>query len=321
MAKVRVCEEIEECRHIWENHWPKTCLFDLWPVRACFQSHFNNPPYFLVAEKNEKIQGLLALSWIDEIHSFGHFPGEIWQGKTWLEQNKIMASNSNVFNKLMSHIPASSNIRYLTRESLRLSGEDLATDETGYLFFPKRYGYSFENYMQQFPGKSRKKLVRELERLQSLGLKFRHDDMGDISLLFRMNQEAFGEWSYFRDSRFLNSFEQLAVFLKNSGMLRITTALLGGKVAAVDMGALYGSTYTVLAGATNPDFPGIAKLINFHHLDWACKNGISTVDFLCGNFGWKERFRLTPRPLYAINTFPKTDVLPVFAAQERQLRV
>jgi hypothetical protein len=321
LAKVRVCEDIEECGYIWDNHWPKTCLFDLWSVRNCFQQNFNNPPYFLVAEKNKKIQGLLALSWIDETHSFGHFPGEIWQRKTWLEQNKILACNSNVFNELMGHIPASSNIRYLTRETLRLSGEDLMLDEIGYLFFPGRFEYSFENYMNQFPGKSRKKLNRELDRLQSHGLAFRHDDLRDISMLFRMNQEAFGEGSYFRDSRFLNSFEQLAVSLKNSGMLRVTTALLGGKIAAVDMGAIYGSTYTVLAGATNPDFPGIAKLINFHHLEWACKNRFSSVDFLCGDFGWKERFRLTPRPLFTINTYPKPDILPVFAARENQLRV
>ena len=321
MTKVRVCEDIEECQYIWEDHWPKTCLFDLWPVRACFQYHFNNPPYFLIAESNKKIQGILALSWIDEIQSFGHFPGETWQGKTWLEQNKIITSNAHVFNELMEHIPTSSNIRYLARESLRLSGGDLTTDELGYLFFPNRFGYSFQNYMKQFSGKSRKKLFREMDRLQALGLTFRHDDMRDISLLFRMNQETFGEWSYFKDSRFLHSFEKLAVWLKNCGMLRITTVLIGGEVAAVDMGAVHGSTYTVLAGGTNPDFPGVAKLINFHHLEWACDNRISAVDFLCGDFGWKERFHLTPRPLFVINTFPKTDIMPVFVAHESALRV
>ena len=264
---------------------------------------------------------MIALSWIDEIQSFGHFPGETWQGKTWLEQNKIITSNAYIFNELMGHVPTSANIRYLTRESLRPAAEDLITDEIGYLFFPNRFGYSFQNYLQQFSGKSRKKLTRELERLEVFGITFRHNDMSDLPLLFRMNQEAFGEWSYFKDSRFLHSFEELSVWLKENDLLRITTVLLGDKVAAVDMGAVYGSTYTVLAGGTNPDFPGIAKLINFHHLEWACQSRMATVDFLCGNFGWKERFHLTPRPLFTINTFPRPEIQPDFIVHESQLRV
>ena len=293
----------------------------MWDVRACFHDQFKNPPFFIIAENNRGIQGLLALSWIDDTQCYGHFPGEIWQGKTWLEQNKIVAANTNIFKELIGHIPAYASLRYLTRESLRMSGQDPAIDETGYLFFPHRFAYSFNNYMQQFSGKSRKKLFREIDRLQSMGLTFRHDDMSDIPLLFRMNREAFGEWSYFRDARFLRSFEKLTTWLKGAGMLRVTTALIGGKVAAVDMGAVYNSVYTVLAGGTSPDFPGIAKVMNFHHLEWSCENHLSMVDFLCGNFGWKERFHLTPRPLFTINNFSKTESLPVFVAKENELRI
>jgi CelD/BcsL family acetyltransferase involved in cellulose biosynthesis len=68
----------------------------------------------------------------------------------------------------------------------------------------------------------------------------------------------------------------------------------------VDVGALWKNTYTVLAGGTDPDFPGVAKLINFHHIQWACRQRLDLVDFLCGDFNWKSRFRLHPRPLYKI---------------------
>jgi CelD/BcsL family acetyltransferase involved in cellulose biosynthesis len=83
-------------------------------------------------------------------------------------------------------------------------------------------------------------------------------------------------------------------------MLRITTVLIGGRLAAVDMGAIWNGTYTVLAGGTDADFPGVAKLINLHHLEWACQQRMTMVDFLCGDFNWKERFHLTPRQLYQI---------------------
>jgi hypothetical protein len=41
-------------------------------------------------------------------------------------------------------------------------------------------------------------------------------------------------------------------------------------------------------------------VINFHHMTWACHQRLDLVDFLCGDFGWKERFHLTARPLYQV---------------------
>lgn len=300
MRTVRVCDDVEECRHIWDCTWPVKSLFDMWPVRACFQDHFNRRPCFLVAEDNEKIKGLLALSWLEEKQYYAHFPGETWQSKTWLEQNKIPAASPKVFRELLASTPAQTHLRYLTPESLPATELADTVDETGYLFLPRLFNFSFQHYMQQFSGKSRKKLTRELLPLQSQGVTYRYNHLPDLELLFRMNLEAFGEWSYFYDPRFLRSFESLFSWLHANGILRITTVMIGGKVAAVDAGAVWRSTYTILAGGALADFLGIAKIINFHHLDWACRQRLEVVDFLCGDFGWKKRFHLTPRPLYEI---------------------
>ncbi len=317
MLKVRAYEDLDACRQIWRKTWPNACLFDSWSVRECFQKQYNNRPYFLVAERHGRLCGLLALSWIEERQCFAHFPGEMWQGKTWLEQNKIAASDTDVFKTLLGCIPGVADIRYLTHESMLLDEESTSLDENGYLFFPVEYGYSFKEYMQRFSGKSRKKLGRELDRLRALGLSIRYDNFSDVGLMLQMNLEAFGRWSYFNDSRFLNAFEDLFARLQKKGLLRVTTLLLGGKAAAVDVGAFWGSSYTVLAGGTHPDFPGVAKLINFHHLEWACCQRLAEVDFLCGNFGWKERFHLTPRPLYQMHLPLEPEMLQCHHAEER----
>lgn len=301
MLKIRMCEDLAECQRIWSVVWPDESLFDLWQVRACFAESFSRLPSFLVAEERGAIKGLLPLSWIEEAQCYGHFPGEIWQAKTWLEQNKILASDAAVFAALLANIPGPSYLRYLTRDSLP-SGESAVVDEIGYLFLPGQFNFSFSDYMLQFSGKSRKNLRRELDRLEEHGVTYRHDHLPDVELLFSMNRKAYGEASYFIDPRFQNSFEKLVSWLHKNGMLRVTTILLGGVVAAVDIGAIWRSTYTVLAGGTNTDFPGVAKMINFHHLEWACRQRFASVDFLCGDFGWKERFHLTSRPLYKIQT-------------------
>ena len=130
-----------------------------------------------------------------------------------------------------------------------------------------------------------------------------------------MNQEAYKDFSYFNDARFLGAFEALAAWLYDNGHLRVTTVHIGGSIAAVDMGALWGSSYTVLAGGTSPEFPGVAKLMNFHHLEYACRTRLETVDFLCGDFGWKQRFHLTPRPLYEIRIPHARDTYRAFPAE------
>jgi hypothetical protein len=300
MLKINASEDLEMLQHYWQLYWPQTCLFDLWPVRVCFQEQFNRRPFFLIAEQNGKPQGLLALSWIEEKQYLGHFPGETCQGKTWLEQNRIWAGSPEVFRELVGHIPDTADIRYLMRESLPADGPTPEIDEIGYLFYPGQHNYDYLTYQQQFSGKSRKNLRRELALLEAHGVSFRYNAPADLEYMFAMNQNNFGEASYFSDARFLNAFTSLVGWLKDRGFLRVTTLMLGGKIAAIDIGAVWGRGYTLLAGATHPDFPGVAKLINFHHIEWACRQHFEVVDFLCGDFGWKERFHLVPRPLYKL---------------------
>ncbi len=306
MINFRICQDLEEGRRLWVKHWTMQSIFDFWELRMCFQKAFARTPFFILAENERGLCGLLALSWLEEEGCFGHFPGETWNGKTWLEQNRIIAMDSSVSKGLIDRISAPALIRYLTAESFDPSQGVPEIDETGYLFFPARHDYSYTSYLDKFSGKSRKKIFRELASLEKPGISFRYNCFKDIDDLFEMNQRNFGEKSYFNDLRFLKSFENLIDWLRRNEMLTVTSAIIGGKTAAVDIGAVWGSTYTVLAGGTHSDFPGIAKRINLHHIEWACRKRFTTVDFLCGDFGWKDRFHLSPRPLFQINHTPET---------------
>jgi hypothetical protein len=307
MLKVTVCKDLEKARAIWLRHWPQHCLFDLWPVRACFQDQFNHSPHFLVATQGNKVRGLLALSWIDERNYFGHFPGELWQGKTWLEQNKIIAADSRVARALLEQMPWETKIRYLNPSDHLHTETEVAVDEIGYMFFPQQFSYCFSSYLQSFAGKTRKKMNSELERLKARAVTYRFNHWPDIDEMFRLNLARYQNQSYFGDERFLRAFENLAAWLRANNLLRITTVLIGGKVAAVDLGAVWNATYSVMAGGTHADFPGIAKLINLYHLEWACDQRIQMVDFMCGDFNWKERFHLAARPLYTIQKTRNTE--------------
>ena len=292
------------CRKLWESLWPGRVLFDLWPVRWCFHQAFDRPLAFHVAEKAGRPVGLLALCRNNDEGTFVQFPGETWQGKTWLEQNRIIAPTPDILEILLDAVPGPVHLRYLKyRTGLNRTGL-VHPDETRYLFFPGSFGFSFDTYWQSIPGKTRKKLNADIRKLEAQDVCISEGTVSDMDHLFRLNLAAFGPDAYFYDARFLRSFELLAEFFHKMDMLRITCVHIKGRLAAVDMGVLWKGTYTLLAGGTSPEFPGVAKLINRHHLQWACAQKLKYVDFLCGDFNWKQRFRLTPVPLFELTTHP-----------------
>jgi hypothetical protein len=300
MSNIRLVTDLAECHAVWEQLVPRQNLTDLWEVRECFQRHFRRPACFLVAEDRSGLRGLLPLSWIDEHGYYGLFPGETWAGKTWLEQNRAIAQSDDVLDELLSRCPGRYHLRYLSAsESAPRIGRNV--DEIGYLFHPPQYGYDLGEYFSVFSHKSAKRLRTELVQFEVPGVTYRHEDLDDFDRLVDMNVGRFGEGSYFHDVRFRESFRSLLHLFRDRGWLRLTAVLIGGELAAVDIGCLHENTYTLLGGGTHPGYPGVAKLINIHHMNRACEERIGTVDFLCGDFSWKKLFHLTPRPLHLIS--------------------
>ena len=300
MLRLRIVTGLDECRDVWKRTIPQETITDLWEVRECFQRHFQRPAHFIVAEAAGRTCGLLPLSWIEESLCYGYFPGETWDSKTWLEQNRIPVRDRAVLEDLLSRCPLPYHLRYLLPLDC-VAEDEHVIDEVGYLFVPAHCDYDIENYFQQFSHRSAKRIKRELAAIEGKGARYRYDETGDFEHLVRLNVSRFGTSSYFHDERFLESFRSLMNLLNDRGWLRLTTVMIGGEPAAVDMGCVYRGVYTLLGGGTHGGHPGVAKLINIHHMRRACQERLQLVDFLCGDFSWKNLFHLTPRPLYALS--------------------
>lgn len=295
--------EADACRQLWEQCIPPEQLTDLWDIRACFHEHFQRELFFVVARDGEQVVGLIPLCFIPEHGYYGYFPGEVWMGKTWLERNRIIARDAHVLKGMFQwlqdrQIPY--HIRYLLANG-HVSPELVHEDEIGYLFYPRNFENSVEEYYRMFSRKSIKTIRREVDRFYSRKLVIRTDFEPDFEVMIALNIERFGTQSYFADNQFATSFRVLRDYLRKNGMLKITTVLIDDKIAAVDMGCLYNGDYILLAGGTHTDYPGIAKLINLHHIQQACSNNYEAVDFLCGDFTWKKIFHLSPRILYKMS--------------------
>jgi hypothetical protein len=300
VSRIRVVSDPAECRRLWDEVIPREFISDLWEVRACFDDAYRHTPCFVVVEEQGEVRGLLPLSLNGDSGLFNFFPGETWSGKTWLEQNRIVIDNPRLLAEMLAAVPGPYHLRYL-RPWSRTGEVYTQVDEIGYLFCPPKYGYDMERYYDEFSHKTAKKLRRELAAWDERGVSWRFDDPDDFDLMIDLNLGRYGQASYFYDPRFAKSFRALRDLLKGRGWLRVVTILVDGEPAAVDLGSVYNGTLTMLAGGTNGRHVGIAKLINTHHMSWACEQKLDRVDFLCGDFNWKEMFHLTPVPLYLLH--------------------
>lgn len=292
--------DLAVAERLWQERVPCETIFDLWEVRAAFHHQFRRP--FKLWYSADPAEGLfLPLSRVEERNVWCWFPGETWQGMTWLEQNRPMFGGLDR-NGLRALVGAELHLRYLLPPLD--TTENLPVDETGYLFHPADHQYRIEGWWRSFSHKRGKLIRREMERLASRGLEFSHDEDDSFNRMVAMNLERFGSDSYFHDPRFREGFRAMLQVLERTTRVRSTALYLDGRLAALDIGALFNGRYTLLAGATNANFPGAAKLINLHHLEYACRERLEEVDFLCGDSGcsWKPLFHLTPRPLYLLTT-------------------
>ncbi|MGE4285506.1 MAG: GNAT family N-acetyltransferase [Phycisphaerae bacterium] len=305
--KLRTTENISQCRELWRRYVPQDCFFNLWEVRECFHLTFGNEPFFVTAEENGVLCGLLALCRNGSGKGVSFFPGELYGGRTWLEQNVIYASSHRALETLLGALPNEGEVRYL-----RAAGGLLETfcdeDELNYSLLPPALDYDFDRYLAGMDGKYRRNLLRELRQFDA---EVRLNNFADIDAMLDLNLQNFGSHSYFADSRFLAGFRRMLGYARYMEALRVTTMLVDGQIAAVDVGVTHANRHTVLAGGTNPLFKGIAKHINIHHIKWALESRLGRVDFLCGDFGWKDKFALHAEPLYKLSREKIAVQLPV----------
>jgi len=212
MRLIRTVDDIDECRSLWKQLMPTELVSDLWEVRACFQEQYRHSPRFVVAEEGGVIKGFLPMSWNEETEQYNYFPGETWEGKTWLEQNRIIADSRDTLRAMLASLDSPYHLRYL-RSERSWGAVDETIDETGYLFLPEPYGYDMDRYFEAFSHKTSKKLRKELDAWQQRKIDYRYDSLDDFETLCQMNRSRFGRLSYFYDDRFLSSFRSLTSLL------------------------------------------------------------------------------------------------------------
>jgi hypothetical protein len=293
--------DIDDCMKLWERLIPVKDISDLWDFRLCFQRHFNHRPFFLILEDGSGIAGMLPLSYVKELDMFAFFPGEIWKGKTWIERTPVYLREPDYVEELLSHCPERTYLRYM-EPFTEFYDPGFELDEIGYVLYPPDFDFDLDQFLKRFSRKRIREIKKVIRSFSDDSGTFHVNRLVDFGLLLEMSLQYFGRNSYLYDPRFREGFRDVMYFLYDNGFLRMVSFEIHGRIAAVDLGALFNGTYTVFLGGTNSQFPGIAKAMNMHHIEYACNQKATKLDFLCGDFHWKRLWHLDPEPLYRFVT-------------------
>ena len=262
-------------------------------------------------EDKGNIYGVLPLSHINNLDIAAFFPGETWKNRSWLERTSIYAINQDILYGLLSDCCERTYLRYIECDSEYLT-DQMASDETGYVIYPGQIDYDKGNYRMRFSNKKFKGIMRDVNTIIDMGATFHLNRIEDFELLVEMSIERYGDDSYLQDTRFRKSFRDVIRFLYQKGYLRMVSLELDGRTMAVDVGAIYNSVYTIFLGGVFSRVPGLPKAMNMHHIDYALKNRIYKVDFLCGDFNWKKLWHLDEEPLFKLVSPDLEDTAPMY---------
>jgi hypothetical protein len=293
MMRSRFIKDLDQCKILWNTLIRPKSVSDLWEFRSCFDRRFRCPPAFLILEDAKGIAGMLPLSYSEETDRFVFFPGETWKGKTWMERTPFFLREEAYLPELFSSSPEKTFLRYIEPFS-DLPPGDFGVDEIGYVLYPSRINFDQTLYKKRFSSKKFKNIMKTIGALTGPEGRFYLNRVEDFDLLVDMSLKCFGRDSYLEDHR----FRDVMHLLHRKKWLRMVSLEIQGKTVAVDLGAIFGGTYTIFLGGTDRDVPGIAKVMNMHHIEFAFREGLFKVDFLCGDFNWKKLWHLDPEPLY-----------------------
>ena len=294
--RISYITELEECERLWRLLIRPKSISDLWEFRLCFHRYFDHRPCFLLVEDREGIAGMVPLSYVENMDLFVFFPGELWKDKTWIERTPIYLREPDLIQDVLRSCPKRTYLRYMdVPEAIDFA--DLTVDEIGYVLYNRGLGPDLAHYRHRFSNKKFKAILKEVGSYMK-NASFHLNRLEDFDLIVDMSVEYYGKDSYLHDSRLREGFRDIMFFLQQRGWLRMVSLEIEGRTVAVDLGALRQGTYTLFLGGADRAFPGVAKVMNMHHIEFASENGISKVDFLCGDFHWKKLWHLDPEPLF-----------------------
>lgn len=299
---IKVYSQLSAAEILWKAFSNNDSLFDLWDFRKAFFESFNIEPYFLtIFDKHEDtILGMLPL-WLDDDEFEGKYS---WYGGYWPENNTFFVKDPEIIPLLLMAAPQPlhlSCIKPLGEYEFLKTLPGFEPEEESKFFLPMADYSTLDAYLMKLKKKKRHNLRRDRKRILSYNPRIIINDFRHIEDMFRLSIERFSTGtngsrrseSVYTDPRHQNLFRRLIENDREYEVRTIATEI-NDTIEAVEIGFIYNKTfYSVSSGANIVDYSGLGVYSNLLVIEEALKSGCTKIDFLEGDYNWKNSWDLT----------------------------
>ena len=284
--RLKVHSEIETCHLLWEKFSKKNSLFDLWDFRYAWHEGYNYKPYFYTLYEGKKPIAFLP---------------------NWTEDCDFYVNDEKLIDLLLFIAPSPLHLNAVKGKYLKIISrfgkikDDDQKNEKDITAYS-----SINSIMSSFKKKYRYNLKNSYSHIQSLDPKIIYTEGKEgnlINKLIDMNIKQF-DTGILEDESDLVIPERAKTYrqmVNNSGKTYITKFIevyIQDTLAAIDFILVHKDKYyTIKGGNEIAKFGGIGNYIIYLEFEDALKKGMSKVNSLQVDYGWKHRY-FDQTPLY-----------------------
>ena len=299
--RLKVHSEIETCHFLWEKFSKKNSLFDLWDFRYAWHEGYNYKPYFYTLYEGKKPIGFLPLCYNKVNKRYE------WFGTNWTEDCDFYVNDEKLIDLLLFIAPSPLHLNAVKGKYLNIISrfgkviDDDQKNEKDITAYS-----SMNSIMSSFKKKYRYNLKNSYSHIQSFEPKIIYTEGKEgnlINKLIDMNIKQF-DTGLPEDESDLVIPERAKTYrqmVNNSGKTYIAKFIevyIQDTLAAIDFVLIHKDKYyTIKGGNEIKKFGGIGNYIIYLEFEDALKKGISKVNSLQVDYGWKHRY-FDQTPLY-----------------------
>lgn len=287
--ELKIYQNINECRKLWDELSPNKNLFDIWDFRQCFYDREDNKPYFIVGREGAEIIGFVPLYFVKSRNQYTYFGG-------WFpERNSFFLKERSMLPHLLEGCPDNTLIEGISAEEGKYYS--FLEDEYTYYIDLSKYENSFEKYFSSFDRKKQKNFKRELKNMPKY--KVYKNRLRDFNRLVELNIRQFAEESIYMDESVKNSLRKMVALANKMGILQMISVEVNGKTEGIDVGIAFNDWYHVVVGSSNNQkIPNLGKVMTILSIKNAIANKSKFVDFLASSGYWKSQWNFDKEMMF-----------------------
>lgn len=279
----KICDEVDECKSVWNLFSSNKRLFDVWDYRSCFFDKRYHEPYFIVGYNKKRVNGVIPLVFVKGKNQYSYIGG-------WFtaERNSLYLKDKTKLKNFLEQCPNNTFMEGLDIKEGKY--HNFLNDQYTHYLNLSRYNYSFEKYFSSLDKKRQKNLRWELKNIPEY--KVYLNRIKDYKRLVELNIKRYGEESKLNDKTIRKGILRMIKLAKEKGILDMISVEINNKVEAVDVCISFNNRYYALIGSANcQKIPNLGKLMTILNIQNAIKKKARCAEFGASADHWKNMWR------------------------------